>query len=532
MIKVVLAKKFRTLQPRSENTMFVILLASNLLVAVTGFAKDLFTAGYLGTTALADAFASAYYIVDTLSVSVLATALWIGAAAAFGVAGHQYSGKTHRASVRIGILYSTSSAFLLCVVLIGLRHPLVRLLSDSSQSGLLMDRVYLVLLPLALTYPVSMVVTGALQASGSYVVSTMAPAWLNLCVVCAAGLCTVFRVNQTHGMVLVALAYSVGGVVMFGLLLGAWIRWEKSRHLVVQWNDTFRFYSRETLLSGFRVSVGYASYLALQQLVGFVERHLSVGLGSGSVAALTYAYRISQVPNWIVVSAMMTMVLPNVAAALDRRDSVAATALVKNASHLVFMICLPMAIMLSLWARPIVSLLLERGAFGHDSVKVTAEFLSTYAWGIVTQAMATILFRTVASTGKMQWPIVSAVVGTTINVLFDVVMLPQLGAKTFGAGSCLGGISSCFILGLRLYRDGGVRAWLSKRDLLRVFLGNTLVAFACELVNIVGFTHEVDLRRFNQSVVLLMAAMCVGIMYVAVMSAGGRWKRVGVRIDG
>lgn len=509
--------------------MFMILVACNVAVAVTGFAKDLTTAAYLGTTVAADAFANAYFVVDTIALNILAVAVWIGSASTFGVSRQECSDLTYRATVRMGILYSSLGAILLSGALLGLRHPFIRLLAESAVASHLMDRIYLALIPMAIAYPIYMVIAGALQATGAFVTSTLAPSLLNSGVVCSALWCVLFHVSRGSGVVILGFAYSFGSIMMLALLLVGWIRFENSQSVQLRWKDVRRLRSHATLRNGYRTTAAYATYLTLQQLVGFVERYMAARMGEGSVAALTYAYRISQLPNWVVVSAMMVIVLPKVAPALKRHDRAESTSLVGKAVRLVLLICLPTAILLALWARPIVELLLERGAFGPNSVRVTAEFLSTYALAIVTQAMATVLFRTVSSTGKIRWSILSSVIATLMNISFDILIFPKLGAWTFGLGSCLWGLTACVTLLIYLYKQRLVDALLTKRDIIVVFTGNLLLAFLCVLVSRIWFAHLEQASSVERTTALMVATAGVVIIYVGLLSASVRWLKSGGR---
>ncbi|MCL6549173.1 MAG: hypothetical protein K6T30_09735, partial [Alicyclobacillus sp.] len=190
---------------------------------------------------------------------------------------------------------------------------------------------------------------------------------------------------------------------------------------------------------------------------GMVERILSNRMGTGTAAALSYAYRIEQVPNWVLVSAVMTLMLPNFAAALHRDDLLSCTDMARRALVFALGAAVPSAVLLAVWARPLLSLLFQHGSFGPESVALTARILSTYGWAVVSQCWAAVLFRLTAASGRLRWSSLAALTATAVNVGFDLAFAPALGPQVFGAGACLWGFTASGLLWIPLRRTVSLR---------------------------------------------------------------------------
>lgn len=499
---------------KEHRRLLTILILGNLGAALTGFFKDLITAAYLGTSSYADAFTNAYFIVDTIALNILAFSIWIGSASTFGTSVRQNSTISHRSTVRIGLLYTLLVTLILVSLLYAFQPYLIHLFSPSYQVEQVMGNVYLALLPMAFAYPIYTFLSGVFQASELYTATMLAPIWLNLSVVVSVFLLLKYRVTQSQGAVGIAIGYSFGSFLIMFLLLAIWTRREKRQFTNLQWNEVCTNYAPDRVQFGVKVAAGYAGYLALQQIVGFAERYLAFKLGPGSVAALSYAYRISQVPSWVVISAVMVMVLPNISFVLEQGDRQKTTDILSRAVTLSFYVCLPISIMLIAWAFPIVVLLFQHGNFNVNSSKITATFLTTYACAITSQATAMILFRTVVATGKIYRLMIAAVSATACTVAFDVILLPRLGPSTLGLGSCLWGVLASVFLWQYLYRSERIYHLLPKEEIARLLFVNTLVACVCFYLRKLWFSPRTVWLEWPLIWHLALGVICVAVVYM------------------
>ena len=94
-----------------------------------------------------------------------------------------------------------------------------------------------------------------------------------------------------------------------------------------------------------------------------VERAFAARLGLGSLAALTYAYRLLHFPLVLFVSNATAMILPTLASHAVRGEGAALDALARRALRLALVFAMPVAALAVALAEPLTRVVLERGAF-------------------------------------------------------------------------------------------------------------------------------------------------------------------------
>lgn len=515
----------------SGQRMLLTIMALNALVALTGFAKDVAIAGLLGTSALADAFAATYFIVDTVGNNVLGNAVNVAAATHFGAStvpvvdasaeltnSRGDSLAAWRVVRGVGVV-----SLLLAAVLWSVHQPFLRLyILNTSQLGIA-SSMYLWLLPSILFYPCYYALAGALQAIGRFRASVGAPILLNLLVLGVA----VWESHRTHvgrgDVLLLCAAVSVGALWMLLCVVWAWRKshseLDKPRTVATKLD----FSVKTTYTRLVTISLSYSIYLSFVQGVGFAERFAAARLGPGSLAALGYAYRVAQVPNWVFVSALGTFLLPKLAAAVKSQRSDVVTQMLGQAVETCLMLCLPVAIVFFVLRGPLIHVLFERGAFSHHSAVLTAKFVGSYAIAEVLQALSVLLFRLAAATGRLSIPVLVTGTGAAVNAFVDVVFTPQFGPFTIGVGAAIG--SGLAVVGLAnfLHRQSGFVRWPRWQTITRYGFANlSVLVLSAAAGRIVGGSTS----AFSTGVlvgVLSVAAIVIIIVYFTILQGLQRW---------
>jgi putative peptidoglycan lipid II flippase len=102
-----------------------------------------------------------------------------------------------------------------------------------------------------------------------------------------------------------------------------------------------------------------------------VERALAARLPAGSLAALTYAYRLLHFPLMLFVVNATAMLLPTLAGHAARGEQAAVTTLARRALRVTVVFAVPLAALAMALAEPLTRVLLERGAFTAASTAAT-----------------------------------------------------------------------------------------------------------------------------------------------------------------
>lgn len=444
-----------------HDRVFLQLVWLNGLVAVSGFAKDFSLATYLGTGPLADIFTEVFFFFDTVVYVMIGPSINVAFATVFGGVG-----LTNR-NILIAFRNSLSLVILLSgvlgLVILACIAPILRLFTQVNSSMQLIHHMFLYLLPIVVAYPLYCAFSGALQALNRFAWVGFIPNMLNISVIIGVMYLRLERVTQAQGVQDIALSYSIGTVVMLVVIAYLGVRVIRTRQRFSP--ECNELSNQSNSLSSFgvvkhltRVTVVYGTYLGTQQTVSLTERLLTMHAQTGSIAALTYALRLAQLPNWVVIAAAGTLLSPRLASTemLDQHHKSQRSVL--NALWLCVCICIPSSAAFMLLKTPIVKMLFEHGAFNVYSVRLTVHFLTGYSISILPQSMSVILYRTALAKRLFALPILVCCLSSAINILFDVAFFRVLGPITLGIGVTIGSVLSTVILLVAVCDD---RAYLA-----------------------------------------------------------------------
>jgi len=283
---------------------------------------------------------------------------------------------------------------------------------------------------------------------------------------------------------------------------------------------------RESVTPRLRRMAAWLPPLALASGVNYVnvtiERALAARLPEGSLAALTYAYRLLNFPVTLVVLTATTMLFPTLARHVARDDIPALEAMVVRALRLTLVIAVPCAALAVVLAEPAVRLLLERGAFTPESTRLTATALAWSAPGLVGLVGIQVLARAYHALQAIGRMTAIGVAVSAFNVLLMLLLTHMLGLRGLAAAATITatGLFVAMLLGVRR-RLPGLH--------LRTVAGCAGRSFAAAVVA-TGLAAAVPLL-VDPGVTALALAVVVGLaaylLVLARLSRDDLWLAVG-----
>src|SRR5690554_1072407 len=124
-----------------------------------------------------------------------------------------------------------------------------------------------------------------------------------------------------------------------------------------------------------RIFLPYIVILFSLQAVYLAERYLVTAFDSGTTSALNYAFRLTQFPVWVFVSAVSIVILPSLSRHLAVGEVKEVRVVMVNAFRIVILVVLPSTLFLFLLREPLIIALFQRGAFDSRSVVLTTSIL-------------------------------------------------------------------------------------------------------------------------------------------------------------
>jgi putative peptidoglycan lipid II flippase len=331
-----------------------------------------------------------------------------------------------------------------------------------------------ILLVSTLIFSISGVVMGILQSHQHFALPALAP--------------ILYDVGLLVGVALLFPRFGVVGIAL-GAVFGA------ALHLGIQVPGLVRVRAQ------WRPALGWDDPMLRRVVVLMLPRILDIGLFSlsailitniasryeGAISALDWGWRLMQIPQTLIGTAMGTVIFPTLAALSAAGDVDGKRTAMSGALRFILAATLPAAVGLVLVGGPIVSLL-ERGAFDAASTVLVTSALTAFAFGIVTHSLVEVLARSFFADKDTWTPLAIALVGAFVNVGSALVFT---GAAFGSTGADAAAATPRIVAGLALANTVGItveavllalvlrRRWvgIEERALTRT-IGKTLLACA------------------------------------------------------
>lgn len=147
-----------------------------------------------------------------------------------------------------------------------------------------------------------------------------------------------------------------------------------------------------------------------------VFNNVASRMGSGAVAAFDWGYRLMNIPETLVGSAMGYVVFPTLAALSAVGDQDNKRRAMSGALRFILIATIPAAAGLILIGKPLISLL-ERGAFDADDSALVYGALQFFAFGLIFQSLHEVIARSFYADTDTLTPLWASIIAAAANVL-------------------------------------------------------------------------------------------------------------------
>jgi putative peptidoglycan lipid II flippase len=391
-----------------------------MLSRLTGFARDILTASFLGAGLVADAFFIAFKF-PNLFRRLFAEGAFNAAFVPLFARELEGEGKEQAKRFAEEAFATLGLVLLIFVGLLELAMPLAMHLfapgfaATPEKFDLAVDLTRITFPYLLLISLVSLL-SGVLNALSRFAVAAAAPLLLNLCLIGALLGLSPLLPSPGH-----ALAW---GTAAAGVLQLAWVWHACKRAGMPVALLRPRFTPRIRLLLK-RILPGAAG-AGLYQLNLLVDTILATLLIEGSVSFLYYADRVNQLPLGVVGTAIGTALLPTLSRHLRAGDKAAAENAQNRSVEFGLFISLPAAIGIIALSTEIVRVLFERGAFGPEATLATAGALSAFALGLPAFVLVKALTPAFFAREDTATPVKIAAFAMAANVALSLALMVPL----------------------------------------------------------------------------------------------------------
>lgn len=421
--------------------------AWTLLSRLTGFARDILMARYLGAGLLMDAFSVAFRLPNHFRAIFAEGAFSTAFVPAYTrIRAQGGSAMADLFQGRILSLVLASQIVLLALVLaftpgfVGLLAPGFASRPEALALATSLTRItfpYLALITLVVLW------TGVLNAEKRFVAGAAAPVLLNLAMISTllAGAAFSTMAHAAAWGVLLAGFLEAGLLAVAAMRAGLIARPAKP----VLDDDVRRF---------FRAFGPAVIGAAGVQIAMFADTILVTFLPQGGASALYYADRLYQLPIGVIGIAAGTVLLPEMSRLIAENKADVAHAQQNRALVLSWALAAPFFAGFLVLPEVIVAALFERGAFDSAATRATAMVLAAYAIGLPAIVGIRSMVASFHSRGDTKTPLYASLTAIGCNLLIKLAVWSSLGAAGLALATALGAIINFAILFVLAKRQG------------------------------------------------------------------------------
>jgi len=413
------------------------LLGGVILSKVLGLARELLLAFAFGTSFIVDAFRVA------LSAIFIPTHALTGEALsnAFVPAYKRLRGSDRLSLARMIITSLVLLSLLLTAVIVAFAPSIARLLApgfDDSATRLCTRLIRISAVGIVF-YAVAALLINIQIAHDRYTSYSLRPVTQNLGIV---------------AFILIAYLWSEPTMLGAGFVAGAlgmliWGTWE-ARHKGFGGGDllrpTFRWNWKVT--SEFRGAVAHLSlFVLIAQLSAAVDRLVGSLTGEGGIAALDYAFFVTDTARSVIAVPIATVALGRLSG-LAWRDAVRS---VERAIGPILVAAAAISVLLWSMSGDIVTVLYQRGRFEILSTQLTSAALRGFALGTWATTSGYFLLRLFNATLRNRDVVSAGALSLLTNIGLDLVLYRPLGVLGIALATS---VSSMLLFAVLVYRAG------------------------------------------------------------------------------
>ncbi len=498
-----------------------------LLSRITGMARELLIASTFGASALTDAFNVAFRI-PNLFRRFFAEGAFSQAFVPVLAATRTRDGEdATRALIDRVATVLVWALLLLSVIGVAAGPALVWVMASGLQQNPRGFDMAVVMTRWMFPYIAFMslvaLAAGVLNTWKRFAVPAATPVLLNLCMIGAAWLGAPWF--KTHGLEPV---YALAGGVMIGGILQLGVQVLALRRLglapTIGWRiGALRAAWRDAGTQAILKLMGPALLgVGVANLSMLINTQIASHLVTGSVSWITFADRLMEFPTALLGVAMGVVLMPQLASARATGDSTRYSAMLDWGLRLVVLLALPCAIALVVFAKPLVAVLYQYGAFSEQDVQQTTTALMGYGAGLLGLVAIKVLAPGYYASQDTKTPVRVAIAVLVITQLLNLALVPWLAHAALTLSIGIGAMINALWLLLGLRQRGSYKpepGWGT--FVLQVLAASTLLlGFLLWANGAVAWTQMPGekIRRIGSMALVLLAS---GALYFTALWATG-----------
>jgi len=170
-----------------------------------------------------------------------------------------------------------------------------------------------------------------------------------------------------------------------------------------------------------------------------INNVLGSGLPEGSIAALGFGERVSDVFYSTFAFAIVSVVFPALSKAIHEDNIEDFKVYIVSSINNILLIMIPCTIGIMVLNVPIITLLFKRGVFNERSVIMTSKVLMLYGLGLSFYSVRDIFNRALYAMQDTKTSTINGIISVCINIFLNLILIKFLGLNALPLSSSIAG---------------------------------------------------------------------------------------------
>ena len=403
---------------------------STLLSRGFGLLREILKARYLGAGALADAFAVAFMIPNSLRKIFAEGALTAAFVPTIVSIVKNDDRREANALMTTAFIFFEGILAVLCILMFFNAHALVGLVAAGfdQEKIALTAKLFKILCPFILFVSSSSLLAGALQSVGHFLIPAMGPVLLNIIFIVAVSVSLYLDLPVNY------LCYAIlfSGIASFGLHLFAYFKYGFSFSQITP-------QARSELKGLIKKFVPVMFSMSIMEINLFIDARFSTYLSDGSVAIINYASRFMGIPLGVFAVAFSTILLPHFARVRQQEPEKLSFYLFE-ASKLVMWVTIPVMIFMMAFSQEIFTTMFLSDKFPMEKIMQAKLVLIAFLAGLFFFSLNKIILNIYYVLHDTFTPMAISIVATLANLFLNRVFVSWLKAPGLAIATSLSGV--------------------------------------------------------------------------------------------
>ena len=177
--------------------------------------------------------------------------------------------------------------------------------------------------------------------------------------------------------------------------------------------------------------------MLVTQGAGITYRVLVSDLSAGSLTALKFAEKITQLCTIIFITSITSVVYPRLARHFSEGDSKKLLSSLKQALRLIVFITAPLVIGVALLRVPLITTIFEHGSFTTEDTLYTSSALLFFSIGLITNGISTLFGYATLALQKTKISVAITITSQVAAILLFLALVPLMGHNGLALTSSL-----------------------------------------------------------------------------------------------